>query len=151
MDPLTSSIVVILGKYALDKGTELGKEVGPKALGTAKEMFGMVLERIKGTDPRTAQKFPDNPGGYKAPLADVLDETLQADPDLAAQLKGMLDSYKEAAQVYAATTGDSYHAEVHGDGAIAQAGSVAAGAGGVAVSGDVEGGIRVGVQGTDKE
>ena len=47
MEPLTATIIVVLGKYALDKGLELGKEVGPKALETAKEMFTTVLDRLR--------------------------------------------------------------------------------------------------------
>jgi len=144
MDPITISIVTILGKYALDKASELGKEVGPTALEAAKEMFGMVLERAKKVDPRTAQKYPENPEGYKAPLADVLDEAVQADADLAAKLKALLAQYEEAAKEHAAATGASYQATVTGSGAIAHgAGAVAAGAGGVAVGGDVEGGIHM--------
>ena len=144
MDPITTSIVIILGKYALDKGVELGKEVGPTALEKAKEMFGMVLEHVKGVAPRTAQKFPENPEGYKAPLTDILDEAVQADGDLAAKLKALLEEYEAAAKEHAAATRTRYQAELHGSGAIAQGpGAVAAGAGGVAVGGDVQGGVHI--------
>ena len=45
----------------------------------------------------------------------------------------------------------SYHAELHGSGAIAQGpGAVAAGEGGVAVGGDVRGGVHVGRKETDE-
>ena len=54
MDPLTMSVVVILGKYALDKGLELGREVGPQALQVAKEMLELVLNRIGKKRPETA-------------------------------------------------------------------------------------------------
>ena len=43
MNPLTLSIVVILGKYALDKGLELGKEVGPQALDAAAGEGGLAV------------------------------------------------------------------------------------------------------------
>jgi len=145
MDPITTSIVIILGKYALDKGVELGKEVGPTALEKAKEMFGMVLEHVKGVAPRTAQKFPENPEGYKAPLTDALDEAVQADADLAAKLKALLEEYEAAAKEHAAAMGTRYQAILTGSGAIAQGpGATAAGASGVAVGGDVQGGIHLG-------
>jgi hypothetical protein len=151
MDPIITPIVLILGKYALDKGAELGKEVGPKALETAKEMFGMVLQRVKQVDPRTAQKYPENPKGYTTPMADALSEILQADPDFAAKLKELLTKYDTAAKEHSAATGKRYQAILTGSGAIAQEGSVAAGKGGVAVGGNVEGGIRLGGHQPDEE
>jgi len=136
MDPITVSVVTILGKYALDKGTELGKAVGPKALDTAKEMFGMVLERVRREAPRTARKFPEDPEGYKAPMMDVLQETREADPDFAAELRAMLEAYEERAQEHAAASGRSYQAALEGDGAIAQGeGATAAGKGATVVRG----------------
>ncbi len=145
MDPITISVVTILGKYALDKGVELGKAVGPQALETAREMFGMVLERVRKVDPRTADRFPQNPQGYQAPMEDVLQETLQADPDFAAELKALIEDYEEAAQKYAAASGTSYSATLEGSGAIAQGpGAVAAGERGVAIGGDAQGPIITG-------
>ena len=145
IDPLTASIVVILGKYALDKGVELGKEVGPKALETGKAIFELVLGRVKRVDPRTAQKYPDNPDGYKAPLTDSVAELLKTDTDFAASLKALLADYEAAAKEHAATAGVSYQAALKGSGAIAQGtGAVAAGKGGIAVGGDVQGDIRLG-------
>jgi len=145
MDPIVTSIVVILGKYALDKGVELGKDVGPKALDTAKQVFGMVLERARRVDPRTAQQFPENPEGYRAPLTDVLDEITRADADFRARLKALLEQYEAAAREHATAVGTTYGATVAGSGAIAQGeGAVAAGAGGVAVGGDAKGTIITG-------
>jgi hypothetical protein len=120
IDPLTASIVVILGKYALDKGVELGKEVGPKALETGKEIFQLVLGRVKKVDPRTAQKYSDNPEGYKVPLNDVLAELLQQEPDFAAKLKALVDQYEAEAKEYAAAAGVSYQANQTGDGLLVQ-------------------------------
>ena len=143
MDQFVTAISVILGKYALDKGVELGKEVGPKALGTVKEMFGMVLDRVKKTDRRTAEKFPENPEGYQAPLADVVGEIAKGDPKFADQLKAMLAQYEEARKEYPATAGTSYQAQAGDSSALAQgAGAVAAALGGIAVGGDVRGEIH---------
>lgn len=144
MEPLTASIIAILGKYALDKGLELGKEVGPKALETAKEMFQIVLERIGKKKPETAAEFPKDPDAYEKPLANAVDAEVQADPDFAAQLQALLQQYEEAAKEHATSTGTEYGATAKGSGAIAQDHSVAAGAGGVAVGRDVHGGIRIG-------
>ena len=153
MDPITISIVTVLGKYALDKAGELGKEVGPKALETAREMFGMVLERLR-RDPKgevIAGEFEQDPETYQKPVEKGLAEATQADPDFGAQLKALLTQYEEAAKEHAAATGTSYQATLSGSGAIAQGtGAVAAGAGGVAVGGDVEGGIHVGREEKDK-
>jgi rhamnose utilization protein RhaD (predicted bifunctional aldolase and dehydrogenase) len=144
MDPMITPIVIILGKYALDKGAELAKEVGPKALETAKEMFQTVLERVGQKKPETAAEFPNDPETYQKPLEKALEAETQADPDLAAQLKALLQEYEKAAQAHAAVTSQTYQATVSGSGAVAQDHSVAAGEGGLAIKGDVHGGITVG-------
>jgi hypothetical protein len=142
MDPLITSIVVILGKYALDKGVELGKEVGPKALDTAKEIFAVALDHLR-RDPKgevIADEYETDPETYQKPVEKALAEAAQADPDFAAQLKDLLAKYEEAAKEHAAARGDSYQATLAGSGAIAQGeGAVAAGERGVAVGGDVKG------------
>jgi hypothetical protein len=144
MEPLTATLVVILGKYALDKGVELGKEVGPKALETAKEMFQIVLERIGKKKPETAAEFPQDPEAYEKPLAKAVEAEMQADPEFARQLQALLAQYEQAAQEHAASTGRVYQATVSGSGSAAQDHGVSAGAGGVAVGRDVHGGVHVG-------
>lgn len=155
MDPLTGSIVVVLGKYALnklgkyaaDKGAELSKEIGDKALGTAEKIFEMVLERL-GREPKgqvITEEFKTDPETFQKPVEKALDAEIQSDPDFAAQLEALWEQYQKEAKEHAAATGQVYKAEVKGSGAIAQgAGAVAAGAGGVAVGGSVGGGISVG-------
>lgn len=145
MDPITVSVVTILSKYALDKGVELGKAVGPKALDTAKDMFRMVLAQVKDEAPRTAKKFPENPEGYKTPMEDVLQETIEADSDFAEELKTLLAEYEKAAESYEVGSGATHRATLEGSGAIAQgAGAVSAGEHGFAVGGDVGGSISTG-------
>jgi hypothetical protein len=142
MDPVVTSIVLILGKYALDKGVELGKEVGPKALETAREMFGLTLDHLR-KNPKgevIASEFEKDPDTYQKPMEKVLAETAQADPDFVAQLKDLLAKYEEAAREHTAAMGTTYQATLKGSGAIAQGkGAVAAGKRGVAVGRDVTG------------
>jgi hypothetical protein len=140
MDPIITPIALILGKYALDKGAELGKEVGPKALETAKEMFKMVLDRIGVKKPETAAEFPNAPETYQKPLEQAMQAEVSADPAFAAQLKDLLAKYEEAAREHTAAMGTTYQATLKGSGAIAQGeGAVAAGKRGVAVGRDVTG------------
>ena len=144
MDPIITPIVMILGKYALDQGVELAKEVGPTALEKAKEIFGMVLERVGRKKSETATGFPEDPQTYQKPLEKALDAEVAADAQFAERLKGMLAEYEQAAQAHAAASGTTYRAELKGSGAIAQGpGAVAAGAGGVAVGGSVQGGTII--------
>ncbi len=145
MDPIITPIVLILGKYALDKGVELGKEVGPKALDTAKDMFKLVLERIGAKKPETAAEFSKDPETYQKPVEKALDDEARTDLKFAEQLKALLAQYEKAAKEHAAATGTTYSATLVGDGAIAQGpGAVAAGKGGVAVGGNVTGNITTG-------
>lgn len=150
MDPLTASIITILGKYALDKGLELGKHVGPKALELAKEIGETVIGRFR-KDPVTeviAQEFEKKPDVYAAPMADSLQEIIQLDPNFKAVLEELVQQYDELATQYSKATGTTYHSVLKGSGAIAQGeGAVAAGKGGIAIGGNVEGGVTVG----DKE
>jgi hypothetical protein len=139
MEPLTASIVVILGKYALDKGVELGKEVGPKALEKAKEMFSTVFDHLR-KDPKgelVAEGFKEDPATYEKPVEKVLAKEMEADPKFAAQLQALLDQYEQAAKEYAESSGRVYQVTVKGSGAVAMDHGVAAGAGGVAVGRDL--------------
>ena len=153
MEPLAASIIIILGKYALDKGLELGKEVGPKALDTAKEIFTTVLHRLR-KEPKgavLAEGFEEDPETYQKPVEKELEKEVAADPDFAAQLQALMEQYEQAAKEHAAATGKVYQATLTGSGAIAQDHSVAAGRGGVAVGRDVHGSIRAGERDKEEE
>jgi len=142
MDPIVTPIVIILGKYVLDKGVELGTAIGPKALDTAKEMLQLVLERVGQKKPETAAEFPKDPESYQKPMEKALEAEVQADPDFAEQLEELLAKYEQAEQEHAAATGKTYQATLSGKGALAQDHSVAASHSGIAVGGNVEGGIH---------
>jgi hypothetical protein len=146
IDPFTISIVTILGKYALDKGLELGKEVGPKALETAREMYTATLEHLR-RNPKAeviADEFEEDPEAAESLMQKKVDEALQADETLAKRLKTLLAEYDEKVQAYAAS-GTNYTATVKGGGAVAQgAGATAVGERGVHITGNVSGNITTG-------
>jgi predicted DsbA family dithiol-disulfide isomerase len=137
--------MIILGKYALDKGVELGKEVGPKALDTAKDIFTIALDHLR-QNPKTeviVEEFEQDPESAQQLLQKKLAETLQSDPDFAASLKTMLEQYEQAAKEHAVATGTTYQALVSNSTAAIGAGAAAASKGSAAVSGNVEGGIHI--------
>jgi len=121
MDPLTASITVILGKYALDQGATLVKEVGPQALETAKEIFTLALDRLrqKPTGQVVAGEFEEDPATYEKPVGKELDKEVQADAEFKDQLQALLDRYEQAAQEYAAAQGRTYTRVQVRDGAVA--------------------------------
>jgi hypothetical protein len=86
VDPLTASITIILGKYALDKGAELAKEVGPTALEKAREIAVTALDRLRcnPADRVIADEFEKEPETYQKPLEKKLEEAMK-DPDFAAR------------------------------------------------------------------
>ena len=146
MDPLVASIVVILGKYGMDKGVELGKEVGPKALDAAREMFTTALDYLR-SDPKGAvivEGFEEDPETYEKPVKKQLAEAIEEDPEFKAKLESLLAQFEADAEAHGVKPGTLYRAELHGKGAIAQGpGATAVGARGVNVGGCVQGGTIV--------
>lgn len=145
-DLTTASIAIILGKYALDKGIDLAKEVGPAAAGIAGELARKVLGHLR-KEPKgemVADEFEQDPETYQKPLEKKLDEAIEADPGFVAQLQGLLAQFEEAAKAHAVASGAVYKGIVRGSGALVQGpGAQAAGERGV-VAGDVGGPIITG-------
>jgi hypothetical protein len=50
MDPLIAGIMVVLGKYALDKGVELTEKYGPTVAEQAKNLALTVLDKLRQSD-----------------------------------------------------------------------------------------------------
>jgi len=141
MEPIITVIVAVLGKIVLDKGGELAKELGSKAVDKGKEILQTVLERIARKKPEATAEFRKDPETYQKPVEKALAEAMGEDPDFARRLKGLFEGFEAARKEHAAATGRSYTAMLTGAGAIAQDDSVAAGAGGIAignVGGDIE-------------
>jgi hypothetical protein len=142
MEALPRSIGGIVGQFMQDQGAALALQNGPQASDTARQIAELVMQGVAQVDPRTAQRFPQNPEGYMAPLADSLGEAMQADPGLAARLEALLERYEELARAHAAGDVITVDARTR-DGAIAIGeGATALGAGAtqIQIGGDVPGG-----------
>ena len=143
MEPIITPIVVILGKYALDKGVELGKEVGPKALETAKEMFAMILDRIGKKKPEMATDFSEDPEIYQKPMEKAVAAEADVDPKFKAELEELLKAYEAAATEYKQTVGQAITAREHSAVATDE-GAAIVGDSNIAVTGGMKGDITVG-------
>lgn len=139
IDPLIMLVVDVLGKYVVDKGATLLKEAGQAAAQAASQLCEFVLAHLKANpaDSKNAEHFEENPEGYQTPMADAIAEKAKSDPDFAAQLTALLEEYRKAAGAGPATN-------INGtSGIVATQGGIATGAGGVAVAGNVKGGIAI--------
>lgn len=128
-DPLTTSVMMVLGKYAVDKGVTLLKEVGPQAVEKAGALFKKALESLR-RDPKgemVADEYEADPKAAAGLLEKKLDAALQANANLKTELAALLAQYETAAKAHTPT----YQGTVTGSGALAQgAGATAVGAGG---------------------
>jgi len=130
-------VVDILGKYVIDKGATLLKETGHSAAQAASQLFEKAMARLKAdpAEARNAERFEQNPEGYRTPVAEAIAEKVKNDSDFAAQLTALLEDYKKAI-----ITVDTSNVNTN---VSATQGSAAAGKGGVAVAGNVQGGISI--------
>lgn len=125
--------------YLLKGGEEAVKEVGKKFGAGIWDKGAELLKKLHGAEEveRAAKEVanaPEDPDAEGA-LRLQLRKLLKADPALAVEVSRLLEEARQ---------GGSYHAVVHGDGAVAQGpGAVAAGKGGIAVGGSVQGGMSI--------
>lgn len=139
LDPLTLMVVDVLGKYVVDQGATLLKEVGKATTQAASQLCEFVLTHLKAdpADAKNAERFEKNPEGYQIPIADAISDKTKSDRDFAAQLSALLAEYKKAESA-------SNLANINaGSGVVASQGGIAAGPGGVAVAGNVKGDISI--------
>ena len=147
LKPLADNLVIVLAPmlpYLITGGTEavkaVGKKVGEETFELGQKLWTRLRKPVEES-PRAlaaaeeaaeAPEDEDARGGLRRQLVKIL----EANPDLAAELKKLLDASGQS------TTHQAY---LQGSGAIAQGpGAVAAGAGGVAVGGSVTGDVSAG-------
>lgn len=138
MEPITSAIIVVLVKYALDKGVELAKTVGPHALDVAKEMFETVITRV---EPEVAKNFPENPELYKLDVENKINEQLAIDPVFNSKLNKLFELYKNGAQTYQEEINKTNSDRISNS--KVSKNNVNASGGGIAIGGNVFGDIEV--------
>lgn len=135
VNQITINVINLLGQAAADSSGE------PEPLTQA--LQELVLKQVSAIDPRTAQRYPQNPAGYTAPLRDALTELLEADRGLVARLDALLTQHEQAKQ---ASHGD--HITLSGTGSIGKGQgniSVTATGGGITI-GSVGGDVHIGPQ-----
>ena len=138
MDPATiaTTVVAFLAPYLAEGGRAVAKKAGEALVGALERRFkGQPVPQTALDDFKADPQDGDNQGALRKELK----KALAADDEFLAELAQLLE------QAQAEAPAPTYHAEVHGSGAVAQGpGAAAAGAGGFVVSGDVKGPIITG-------
>lgn len=134
-----AAATTLLTPYLVKAGEKAAEEVGKKLPQSVGKVWSAITARFKGkpaaeeavvdlvADPEDADKA--------AAFRNQLKKLLESNPDFAEELAELVRNAKPQEGDTIANTGS---------GAVATHGGVAAGKGGVAVKGDVHGGIRVG-------
>lgn len=133
VNQITVNVINLLGQAAAEARGE------PEPLTQA--LKDLVLKQVSAIDPRTAQRYPQNPQGYESPLRDALAELLELDRGLAARLDALLTQHEQAQP---ASAGDHMILSGVGNLSKGQANiSVTATGGGIAI-GSVGGDVHLG-------
>jgi hypothetical protein len=139
---LASSVLMVLGKYALRQGAEVARGVSKEAIALAVELLERVKAHFEAGTGEKAQKalanYEDDPEDYEAVFEGYLKQELKANEAFRQELMALLERFQVAAPEA------EINIVVSGSGAVAIQGGVAAGEGGAAIKGDVEGGIQIG-------
>jgi hypothetical protein len=141
VDPLTlaGTAVTFLAPYLVKAGEKAAEEVGKRLPDAPAKIWQAIMARFAGKpvaeeavkDIIANPDDADNQAGFRKELRKVL----EADATFAAELERLL---AEAQRQRGGTISNT------GSGAVATSGGVAAGAGGAAIKGSVQGGIHIG-------
>lgn len=96
MDTILPEIMMILSKYAPDKGASLADEVGLEATRLAGEIFNLALTRLRQTPKGQvlADGFEQDPQTYSRPVELELNTLIQHFPEFRTKLKHLLARYQ---------------------------------------------------------
>ncbi len=145
MDPVTmaTTAVSVLTPYLVKMGDNAAQEVGKKLPEAVGRVWSAILTKFKGkaAAEEAVKDFVAQPADedHRAAFRKQLGKALEAEPAFVNELAYLLEEAKR--QGCDTTINTSL-------GAVATGGGVAAGAGGVAIRGNVQGNIRTG--GSDK-
>jgi hypothetical protein len=141
MDPVTvaTAAVSVLSPYLVKVGEKAAEEVGKRLPDLPGKLWNAIIGKFRGK-PAAEEAVQDllaNPDDddNRAAFRKELRKVLETDASFAAEFERLLGSAQ-------GTGGDTI--TVTGSGAAATRGGTAAGAGGVAVRGDVHGGVNIG-------
>jgi hypothetical protein len=141
MDPITlaTTVVAFLSPYLVKAGEKAAEEVGKKLPDLAGKMWNAITARFKGKPAaeEAVQDFAAKPEDQlnQSAFANQLRKILEAQPAFTGELVRLIDgAQRESVDTIIVT----------GSGAAATRNGVAAGEGGLAVRGDVHGGISTG-------
>jgi hypothetical protein len=136
---LATTAVALLSPYLLKAGEKAAEEVGKKLPETAVRVWNAIMTRFRNNMVAEAavQDLTEKPGDQlnQSTFANQLRKLLDAEPAFATELARLLEEAKRQSGDIITNTGS---------GAVATSGGVAAGTGGAAVRGDVQGGIHIG-------
>jgi hypothetical protein len=143
MDPITlaTTATACLSPYLVKVGEKAAEKVGEKLPDIVRKVWNAITAKVQGK-PAAEEAVKDlvaNPDDEdnRAAFRKELRKVLEAEPTFAAELERLLDSAQQQ-------VGDTII--ISGSGAAATKEGIAAGAGGAAVRGDVQGGINIGGQ-----
>lgn len=87
VNQITVNVVAVLGEAI----TQPNAETDP----ALRSLSELVLKQVAAIDPRTAQRYPQNPTGFADRLQEALAERVEADRGLAARLEALLARYEQ--------------------------------------------------------
>lgn len=140
MDPIIVGLVVVLGKYALDKAVEVAPVVGAVAIDALSRTFEFVTRALSAGGEREAtivDEFTNDPNTYEKPFAMILQAEIERNPQFAQRVSELIAEINR--EVERRDLDSSYQIGVKGD--FKTVGSVF-GSGSVSAGGDIVGGSK---------
>jgi hypothetical protein len=136
---LATTAVAFLSPYLVKAGEKAAEEVGKKLPEAAAGVWNAIITKFRGNVVAEAavKDLVEQPGDQlnQSTFVNQLRKALEAEPEFATELAHLLEEGKRQSGDTISNTGS---------GAVATGGGVAAGVGGAAVRGDVQGGIHIG-------